>query len=622
MSDVYTIDFETEAIQDGTGKAPKPVGVAIWEPGKQPRYMSWGHPTGNNCLEYEAKSEIARVWDRGVLFHHGKFDISVAMEHWRLQMPKVWDDTMYQIYLHNPLAKSVSLKPSAKTLLGIEPEEQDAVADYVMAKGWTKARSKAGAFISKCPASLIEPYAIGDVFRTRSLHDYLRPEMIERKWEDAYQRELQLAPILMDMEKRGVRIDRPKLWIDIQIYGVFFEQVTEYIQKRIGKRFNVDSPAELARALVDSPVVNKDLLAKTPTGRYSTARSSLEAAVQDGPLLAALRYRGALKTLLSTFMKPWYDMSCHDGHLHPSWNQVRGDEYGTRTGRLSCSAPNLMNVPTEFEDVDMPGYPPMIFMRRYILPDEGEVIISADYNGQEMRLLAHFAEGRAAEIYRTDPTADFHEIAKNIIRDEAGLSFPRKKIKITGFSLIYGAGIDNLAKQLGVDFATAKRLRDVYLRSIPGLREFIADVTSRPGVRTWGNRWIPVDRPEGTNWDFSYKLPNHLIQGSAADQTKQSIIEYNKLNPTGRFLLTVHDENDVSSPPEHVAENTEKLRYAMEKLPGFDVPFVVDVEIGYNWHNMKKYGGEGRVERDNRGIGRQQTDPNSNSKAGPLSEYV
>ena len=595
MADVVTIDFETEAIQDGTGKAPKPVGVAIWEPGKQPKYMAWGHPSGNNCLEYEAKSEVARVWDKGVLFHHGKFDISVAMEHWRLQMPKVWDDTMYQIYLHNPLAKSVSLKPSAQTLLGIAPDEQDAVADYVMKMGWTKARSKAGAFISKCPAGLIEPYAIGDVFRTRSIHDYLRPEIVERKWEAAYQRELQLAPILMDMEKRGVRINRPKLWIDIQTYTVFFHQVTEYIQNRIGKRFNIDSPAEMVKALIDSPVVNRDLLLKTPTGRYSTARASLEGAVQDGPLLAALRYRGALKTLLTTFMRPWYEMSAHDGHLHPSWNQVRGDEYGTRTGRLSCSAPNLMNVPTEFEDIDMPGYPPMVFMRRYILPDEGEIIICADYNGQEMRLLAHFAEGRAAEIYRNNPTADFHQIAKDIIRDEAGLEFSRKKIKITGFSLIYGAGVDNLAKQLGVDFQTARRLRDVYLRSIPGLKEFIADVTSRPGVRTWGGRWIPVDRPEGTNWDFSYKLPNHLIQGSAADQTKQSIIEYNKLSPSGRFLLTVHDENDVSSPPKDRVENIEKLRYAMEKLPGFDVPFIAEVETGHDWHNLEKYFEHGSI---------------------------
>jgi len=591
MSDPTTLDFETEAIEDGSGRSPKPVGLAFWIPGEEPKYMSWGHPDGNNCQEYEAKQEAYRLWDKGVLFHHGKFDIGVAREHWGFGIPKKWDDTMYQIYLHNPLAKTVSLKPSAQTLLGMPPDEQDAVADYVMAAGYTKARSKAGAFICKVPAQIVGPYAIGDVVRTRGLHDLLYTEIQEKLWDKAYEREIALAPILMDMERRGVRIDRTKLWFDIQLYEVFFDQVTEFIHKRIGSVFNVDSGTGLARALINSPLVDKTRLGRTPTGRISTARSSLEAAVQDPQLLAALRYRGALKTLLGTFMRPWYEMSAADGHLHPSWNQVRGDEYGTRTGRLSCSAPNLQNVPTEFEDVDIEGYPPMIFMRRYILPDEDQIILGADYNGQEMRLLAHFAEGRAAEIYRTNPRADFHEIARDILHDEAGLDLKRKMVKIVGFSLIYGAGVPNLAGQLKMedDIGAVRRIRDNYLRSIPGLKEFIDDVTSRPGVRTWGGRWIPVDKPEGTNWDFSYKLANHLIQGSAADQTKASIVKYHTMGATARFLMTVHDENVTSSPIEDLKENKEILTSAMEDLEGFDVPFVAEVETGYNWHEMSPY---------------------------------
>lgn len=589
MTEPVTLDYETEAIEDGTGKPPKPVGLAFWIPGEEPKYMSWGHPDGNNCEEYEAKNEAHRLWDSGVLFHHGKFDIGVAMEHWGFPVPKTWDDTMYQIYLHNPLAKSVSLKPSAEKLLGMPPDEQDAVADYVMAKGYTKAKTKTGAYICKVPAQIVGPYAIGDVVRTRKLHDLLMPEIQEKLWEGAYQREIQLAPILMDMEKRGVRIDRDKLLYDIHLYSVYFDQATETIHRILGKQFNIDSGPELAAALLASSVVDKTLLKRTPTGRISTARASLEAAVQDRQLLLALRYRGALKTLLGTFMRPWYEMSAFDGHLHPSWNQVRGDEFGTRTGRLSCSHPNLQNVPTEFEGLEWLGFPPMVFMRRYILPDEGQILVAADYNGQEMRLLAHFAEGRAAQIYRDNPRADFHEIAKNILLEEAGMDVPRKRVKITGFSLIYGAGYKSLAEQLGVEVSLAKEIRNAYLSSMPGLGDFIDDVTSRPGVRTYGGRWIPVDKPEGTNWDFSYKLANHLIQGSAADQEKQAMIEYHAQSPTGRFLMTVHDENVISSSLEDLAENVEKLKYGMEQLPGLDVPFIAEVETGYNWHEMRPY---------------------------------
>jgi DNA polymerase-1 len=588
MDSPVTIDFETEAIVDGSGVPPKPVGVALWVPGEEPKYMAWGHPEGNNCQEYEAKQEVARLWDQGVLYHHGKFDIGVAKEHWDFDIPAKWDDTMYQIYLHNPLARSVSLKPSAQTLLGIAPDERDAIVDYALAKGFTRKKDEAGAFISKMPVSIVGPYAIGDVTRTRGIHDLLREEIIEKHWEAAYQRELQLAPILMDMERKGVRIDRVALWLDIQQYEVWFQQATDFIYGILGSGFNIDSPAQLGQALIESGAVHKDKLARTKTGRISIARTSLEAAVQNPQLLLALRYRGALKTLLGTFMKPWYALSAFDGHLHPSWNQVRGDDYGTRTGRLSCSHPNLQNVVTEFEDMEWLGMAPLVFMRKYILPDEGHIIVGADYNGQEMRLLAHFAEGRAAEIYRDNPRSDFHEIARDILMNEAGLVLPRKKVKITGFSLIYGAGVDNLAGQLGVPYGEARNIRTLYLRSIPGLKEFIDDVTSRPGVRTWGGRWIPVDKPEGTNWDFSYKLANHLIQGSAADQTKESMIKFSHSGATSRMLMTVHDENVTSSPIDDMKRNAEALRVSMEELPGFDVPFLVEVETGYDWHNMEK----------------------------------
>lgn len=584
---VPVIDYETEAIEFGTGRSPKPVGVALWIPGEDPKYMAWGHPEGNNCTEEQAKAEVARVWDHSPVFHHAKFDTGVAHEHWGFPMPKSYHDTQFQIYLHNPLAKSVSLKPSAHSILGMPPDEQDAVADYVLSKGFTRKKSETGAFICKVPVSIAGPYAIGDVVRTGGIHIKLYPEMHERNFMDAYKRELRLMPILAESERRGVRINRAQLIADERVYSVFFEQVTQFIWSKIGIEFNIDSGAELARALLDSGRAAG--LKRTATGRLSTARASLEGAVQDAELLLALRYRGALKTLLGTFMRPWIAMSEHDGRLHPSWNQVRGDEYGTRTGRLSCSEPNLQNVPTEFEGLDWLGHPPLPFMRRYILPEEGEILVAADYNGQEMRLLAHFAEGRAAEIYRTNPRADFHEIARDILHDEAGLDFKRKFVKIVGFSLIYGAGVDNLAGQLGVEYDLARKVRRMYLQSIPGLKEFIDDVTSRPGVRTWGGRWIPVDKIEGKEWDFSYKLANHLIQGTAADQTKESIIVNHDLNPTSRFMMTVHDENVISSPPEDLAENVDKLCYAMEKLPGFDVPFVAEVEVGPNWHELEKY---------------------------------
>jgi DNA polymerase-1 len=258
----------------------------------------------------------------------------------------------------------------------------------------------------------------------------------------------------------------------------------------------------------------------------------------------------------------------------------------------------MQNVPTEFDDIDQSYFDLLLpFMRQYVLPDqEGQIIVSADYNGQEMRLLAHFAEGRAAEIYRNDPKADFHNVARDILHTEAGLDLKRKPVKIVGFSLIYGAGDENLAGQLGIGKNEARHIRKMYLKSIPGLREFQDDCSSRDRVKTWGGRIIPVEPPsiddEGRIRHWNYRLPNYLIQGSAADQTKESIIRYHsaKLSRSS-FMLTVHDENDTSCWPEDVKEEVTILRHSMESLEGFDVPFIAEVETGTDWHNLEKFNG-------------------------------
>lgn len=239
-------------------------------------------------------------------------------------------------------------------------------------------------------------------------------------------------------------------------------------------------------------------------------------------------------------------------------------------------------------------------MRVYILPDEGEVLLAADFNGQEMRLLAHFAEGKAAEIYNTDPRADFHVIAVELVESTSGPVWTsttpkgkRKQAKITGFSLIYGAGVNALAAQLGVPYQEAAVIKKAYLRAIPGLPEFQYAVSQRSEVKTWGSRLIPVEPPkineDGSTWTFNYKLVNHLIQGSAADQTKESIVVYHERPHWGRFLMTVHDENVVSVRLEHLLQEAIALAFAMEKLPGFDVPFVVEMEYGHNWHELEEY---------------------------------
>ena len=470
------------------------------------------------------------------------------------------------------------------------PDEQDEVREWVVKNGKVLSTSKNwGCHISEAPGDLVGRYANGDTLRTLKLFELLYDSVVRRGMLPAYRRELELAPILYEAERVGVRVDRARLAADTERYAGMLSKCEDSIRsKLIGEP--IDTPAQVASALTKAGY----FLRKTPTGRISTSQASLEDAIKDDlSLLGMLRYRGACKTLLGTFMRPWLALSERDGHLHPSWNSVRGDNYGTRTGRLSCSTPNLQNVPTEFE-LDYAGvlkdFDPLPFMRQYILPDPGETILAADYNGQEMRLLAHFAEGQAAEIYRADPRADFHEVAVKLVKERAGLDIKRKQAKITGFSLIYGAGVKALSEQLGVSVAEGKAIKIAYLKAMVGLQDFQNSVSARSEVRTWGGRIIPVESPkhneDGSTWTFNYKLVNHLIQGSAADQTKQSIIDYHTNPHYGRFLMTVHDENVLSVPRPRILAEMDALSRAMETLPGFDVPFIVEMESGSNWHDL------------------------------------
>ena len=132
MSDLpVTVDFETEAIELRPKYPPKPVGVSIWLPeAEDPLYYAWGHPSGNNCSFEEGRKALAQVWGSELLFHNARFDTEVAREHLELPYPKDptrVHDTMFLLYLDDPQADSLSLKPSAHRVLGIPPTEQEAL---------------------------------------------------------------------------------------------------------------------------------------------------------------------------------------------------------------------------------------------------------------------------------------------------------------------------------------------------------------------------------------------------------------------------------------------------------------------------------------------------------------
>lgn len=616
-----TIDFETEGIERRPAYPPKPVGFSIKQLGeKKFTYYAWGHPTQNNCTKEQAKRVLLSAWRSGepLLFQNGKFDVDVAEEH--MDAPKIeWHrihDTLYLIAFHDPYAPSFSLKPSAERILGIKPKERDELRDWILENVPAAKKSDWGKYICKAPGALVGKYADGDGLRTEKLFIKLYREISDRGMLPAYDRERQLMPIMLENERQGVRMDQHALDRDVKLYSKALEWCDIWLRKKLrAPNLNVDADAEVADALDNAGIVTEWV--PTATGRRSVARKNLTVDMFNNKLVAAVHgYRSRLATCLSMFMHTWLETAReNEGYMFTNWNQVRqthGNEKsaGARTGRLSCTPP-LMNIPKAFgkqRDADfgpfldliikkIPELPLLPRLRKYFLPDKGEVWGRRDYNQQELRLLAHFEDGELMEMYNNDPRLDIHTLVQGAILEYAHIELDRDPTKIINFADIYGKGIGGLAKELKVDVATVKRLKAAKNKILPGVAGLMKAVQDRGraglAIRTWGSREYYTEpshyvKKFGRTMTFEYKLLNYLIQGSASDVTKESIIRYhNHPKKRGRFLLTVHDENDISAAPRAFNDEMKMLREVMQSVE-CDVPMLSDGERGPNWGTLEK----------------------------------
>lgn len=599
---MLTVDFETEAIQGNPiYNPPRPVGVSIKREGEESHYLAWGHPTENNCSFEDGKAKLLTALHEdkeGYLAHNAPFEASILQRHFGYVQkdPLKVHDTQYLLFLTDPYATSFSLKPSAERILGLPPDEQNEVMRWVLAHVPGSKKSDWGAHICKAPGKMVGRYAVGDTDRTRALYDVLYPRVLQAGMLEPYRREQHLMPILTASSQRGVRLDTARLEQDIATYSAAKRTAEDYIHKQLGD-FNIDSDEELASALERTGQVTAWVL--TATGRRSTSRKNLVGRVKDPALLAYLAYRGVLSTCLGTFALPWLEQArAEAGRLHPQWNQVRADKgtdndmSGTRTGRMSCRNPNLQNPPNEFESLVIPeGLPPPMIMRRYLLPEEGHVWLKRDFSAQEMRIMAHFAEGRLFDAFCLDPATDPHVAVQKMIKELLGIDMPRKYVKITGFGIMYGRGVPNLSAALGVDQEEGKRVRDAYYAALPEVRQLSIETRNRGKrgqfIRTWGGR--VYYREPNDERDLSYKLLNYLIQGSAADQTKQAMVDWERVRaPHDTLLAAVHDEINVSAPVEDAANAMQRLKNAMN-ADRFDVPFMSEGYTGPNWGEIVSY---------------------------------
>jgi DNA polymerase I-like protein with 3'-5' exonuclease and polymerase domains len=286
-----------------------------------------------------------------------------------------------------------------------------------------------------------------------------------------------------------------------------------------------------------------------------------------------------------------------NGRIHADINQLRSDAGGTITGRFSYRNPNLQQIPSKNR------------IRELFLPEEGHEWGCFDYSQQEPRILVHFAilsEIRGSETlkaaYQTGD-ADFHQVVADIAK------ITRKQAKRINLGIMYGMGKNKLMGELGLTKLEAERIWKDYHEMFPVLKQLQKKVETRANqsgaIRTLGGRKLhfPYWEPHGFNVakpikgkeeaeaeygpgmvqrSFLYRGLNKLIQGSAADQTKQAMIALYREGVIPH--VQVHDELDISISSTEEAQRVVRI---MEEAVRLEVPNKVDYEKGENWGSIK-----------------------------------
>jgi len=616
-----TVDFESKIIESRPHYPPRPVGVAIRYPGGKKKYLAWGHPEGNNCDVGMAAAELRDIYRDKTrkLFHNGSFDLDVGETHLDLPIPPLVEDSLYVAFLKNPHEQTISLKPLTEKYLGMPPEEQDAVQDWIMANvprqynGKKMTRAEAGGYISEAPPSIVGPYALSDVDRTFRFWRKFKPEIVRRGMDEAYRREIQLIPITLEMERSGVRVDVPGLKKAAHVFQKLDDALVKAIHKKLripkGADFNINSGPQLGKALFNANKLSA--IIKTPTGRMSTKVSVLHETCNDQQLLDMLAVRSVTNKYLSGFIHPWIAQAeMSDGYIQPKFNQVRArtDDGGggTRSGRYSSSDPNLQTVVADVEESknkeilqlmqkwlkEMYHFD-FIGLRDYFLPDEGCILTAIDYDQQELRLLAHFEKGLLCAAYNANPKLDIHEFFRQLIFKETGVLYERKSVKILVFGIVYGMGVGKLARSINQPMQVAAKMRDGLLKAVPGIKDLMKELRRLADhdlpLRTWGGREYfceePFEMPDGKIITFEYKMLNYKIQPSAADVTKQGMIQVADRVPQARIAIQVHDELVTMIPHKKYGP---KIAEAMCDMK-FNLPMTATVKYSEkSWGRAKK----------------------------------
>ena len=506
--------------------------------------------------------------------HNIKYDLHV-LQNSGIEITSLGFDTLIASYLLNP-------QHSRHGLDRVVLEHFNVIKTPISKLLGTGKKQKS---MTDIEIDTVADYCCEDVEYTCKLKNLFEKSLTKQGLEKLfYDIELPLIWVLLRMERAGIYVDPEKLSEKSKMLKKTLEVLTTSIYKHAGKEFNINSPKQLSDILFTQMKL-RTIGRKKATG-YSTGAAVLEALRDEHPIIEEIIDYRTIEKLRSTYVDSLPTQINKETHrIHCSFNQSV-----TATGRLSCTDPNLQNIPIRTEEGKK-------VREAFMCQKKGWRFLSADYSQVELRILAHLTGDKMLidafknghDIHKACASSIFEVPLENVTKEM------RRRAKAVNFGIIYGQQAYGLSSSLGIDFHDAEKFIATYFERHPKVKAFIEECQQsaiKTGMsKTLLGRIRPIPEIKSKNphlrsagLRFAVNTP---IQGMQSDIIKIAMIEIDKelkQKPEwGSMILQIHDELLFETPEEHLPKLKKLVSQKMEGAYSLKVPLTVDLSVGRNW---------------------------------------
>jgi DNA polymerase-1 len=502
-----------------------------------------------------------------------KFDAHILANH-GIHLQGIAFDTMLESYVLNSTATQHNLDALAKKYLKLQTIKFEEIAG----------KGKKQLPFSQVHLEQAAPYAAEDADITLRLHEKLWKQLPKTpKLEKIFtEMEMPLVPVLMRMERNGVKIDAAQLYKQSAELAMRLQKLEQEVYEIADCEFNLNSPKQLQQILFEK--LGLPVLKKTPKKEPSTAVEVLEELAIDYPLPQLILEYRSLSKLKSTYTDALpQQINPKTGRVHTSYQQAV-----TATGRLSSSNPNLQNIPIRTAEGRR--------IRQAFIAPQGYHLLAADYSQIELRIMAHLSQDEkllaafatGADIHKAT-AAEVFEVSIDEVTDEQ-----RRNAKAVNFGLIYGMQAFGLAKQLGIGRREAQAYIDIYFTRYPGVKAYMEEMrelAKKQGyVETIFGRRLYLPEITSRNHQIQQHAErtaiNMPLQGTCADILKKSLLSLDDwIQNSGldvQLILQVHDEL-VLQTSETILDKVSSVVSETMKEAALPIDVPVNIGIGDNW---------------------------------------